>query len=308
MTSIVYRSLSSLAPIELKYQYYRNEELQGDINTFRDGFSFYEIEGLKNFQDIAINKNSIFILTSAVNLNTIFTTGKKVTLGKHPGTFLLQPRNSTIYFIKYNQETNSFVKGLTSSSTFYVQPIKNSNEVELLVENKYVQVDAEYPYKVFLSEIPLNPDEISRQRFEIVFANNFITIKTKTNSGYRYLAFNKDNILRAVGLVLNDTIVNDYVFKCLSITSNILDRGFTPTNNWVTYYFDVEDSQENKTTTINKNFLSVPTNLLISLPLEFAAEKNSAIVNIANLKTSLTPAGGPAPINNAYDKVVVTSN
>ena len=307
MVEIVYKSLSSLAPIELKYEYNRDESLQGSIVTYQDGFSFYELEGLKNFQDVTINRDSVLVLTSAVSLSTVFAPAQDIKLGKLPGTFQLQPRNSTIYYIKYNTEKNTLVKTLTSASTFYIQPLNDSNEVELFVDSKYVQVRANYPYEVYLSERSLDPEEIFRQRFEIVYDNNLISIKTKTNQGYRYLAFNKDNILRAVGLVLNETVVNDYVFKCLSISDPNLNRGFTTNNDWVTYYFDTEGKSENKTLTINKN-ISTPTNLLIDFPLENAAETGIANINIANLKTSLTPAGGPAPVENSYEKVVITSN
>ena len=307
MVEIVYKSLSSLAPIELKYEYNRDESLQGSIVTYQDGFSFYELEGLKNFQDVTINRDSVLVLTSAVSLSTVFAPAQDIKLGKLPGTFQLQPRNSTIYYIKYNVEKNTFVKTLTSASTFYIQPLNDSNEVELFVDSKYVQVRANYPYEVYLSERSLDPEEIFRQRFEIVYDNNLISIKTKTDQGYRYLAFNKDNILRAVGLVLNETVVNDYVFKCLSISDPNLNRGFTTNNDWVTYYFDTEGKSENKTLTINKN-ISTPTNLLIDFPLENAAETGIANINIANLKTSLTPAGGPAPVENSYEKVVITSN
>ena len=307
MVEIVYKSLSSLTPIELKYEYNRDESLQGSIVTYQDGFSFYELEGLKNFQDVTINRDSVLVLTSAVSLSTVFAPAQDIKLGKLPGTFQLQPRNSTIYYIKYNVEKNTFVKTLTSASTFYIQPLNDSNEVELFVDSKYVQVRANYPYEVYLSERSLDPEEIFRQRFEIVYDNSFISIKTKTNQGYRYLAFNKDNILRAVGLVLNETVVNDYVFKCLSISDPNLNRGFTTNNDWVTYYFDTEGKSENKTLTINKN-ISTPTNLLIDFPLENAAETGIANINIANLKTSLTPAGGPAPVENSYEKVVITSN
>lgn len=294
MVEIVYKSLSSLAPIELKYEYNRDENLQGSVVTYQDGLSFYELEGLKNFQDVSINRDSVLILTSAVNLSSVFVSTEEVKLGKLPGTFQLQPRNSTIYYVKYNAEKSAFVKTLTSASTFFVQPLNDSNEVELFVDSKYVQVKANYPYEVYLSERSLDPEEIFRQRFEIVYDNDTISIKTKTHDGYRYLAFNKDNILRAVGLILNEKIINDYVFKCLSITSPNLNRGFTPSNNWVSYYFNAEEKKDNKTLTINKN-TSTPTNLLIDLTLEKAAETGTANINIANLKTALTPAGGPAP-------------
>ena len=308
MAEIVYKSLSSLSPIELKYEYNRKEELVSQTTTYQDGFSFYEVEGLKGFQDIAINRDSVLVLTSAVDLSAVFTPGQEVELGKLPGSFLIQPRNSTIYFVKYKETTNSLVQTLTSASIIYLQPVSNTNEVELFIDNKYVQVEAEYPYKAYLGDRSLDPEEINRQRFETVYDGGFISFKTKTDSGYRYLAFNNDNVLRAVGLILNDTIVNDYVFKCLPITSTTLSRGFTPSNNWVTYYFDIEQESENKTVTINKDINSTQTNLLVDLPLERAAEAGSVTVNIANLKTALTPTGGPAPISNAYDKTVITTN
>ena len=308
MAEIVYKSLSSLSPIELKYEYYRDEELQGSTTTYEDGISFYTLNGLKNFQDTAINRGSVLVLTSAVNLTDIFVPGKDVKLGKLPGSFQLQPRGTFIYFVQYSADTNSFRQTLGPATTFYIQTVNNSNEVELFVDNKYVQVEAEYPYKVYLNERSLDPDEINRQRFEIVYDNNTLTIKTKTNSGYRYLAFNNDNTLRAVGVILNNTVINDYVFNCIPKTQTILNRGFSPSNDWVTYYFDIEQENENKTVTINKTIENVPTNFLINLPLEKAAETASVNINIANLKTALTPAGGPAPIENTYEKQVVTTN
>lgn len=294
MVEIVYKSLSSLAPVELKYEYNRDENLQGGMVTYQDGFSFYELEGLKNFQDVSINRDSVLMLTSAVNLSTVFVSTEQVKLGRLPGTFQLQPRNSTIYYVKYNAEKGAFVKTLTAASTFFIQPLNNSNEVELFVDSKYVQVRANYPHEVYLSERSLDPEEIFRQRFEVVYDADTISIKTKTHAGHRFLAFNKDNILRAVGLILNETVVNDYVFKCLSISNPNLNRGFSPSNNWVSYYFNTEEKKDNKNLTINKN-TTTPINLLIDLTLEKAAETGIANINIANLKTALTPAGGPAP-------------
>jgi hypothetical protein len=308
MAEIVYKSLSSLSPIELKYQYHRDEELQATINSYQEGYSFYEVDGFDSFQDVAINKDSVFVLTPTIELSSVFTPTTRIDIGKHPGSILLQPRNTFIYYINYKPLTNTFSLTLTSGSIFYIAPVENTNEVELFVNNKYVQVNASYPYVVYLGDRTLDPEEIYRQRFELVYQNNFITFKTKTDSGYRYLALNNDNTLRAVGLMLNDSIVNDYVFKCVPVTTTSLNRGFNPTNNWVTYYFDIESEKENKTVTVNKDFTVNKTNLLVDFPLEKAAETGTINVNIANLKTAVTPTGAPAPVNNAYTKDVITTN
>lgn len=308
MASIVYKSLSSLTPIELKYEYYKDEQLQTSTVTYRDGISFYNIEGLNNFKDLTINRDSCLVLTSAINLSSIFVPSQDVTLGKLPGSIYLQPRNSLIYYTKLNTATNTFILGLTSSSPFYIQPLPNSNEVEIFVDGLFVQVDEEYPYVVRTSNRTLDPESINRQRFEIVYQNDLITIKTKTNSGYRYLAFNNDNTLRAVGLVMNESVINDYVFKCIPVTRLNINQGFTPSNNWVTYYYDIEQVTNNKNVIVNKDLYPVPTNLLIDFPIEKAAETASININIANLKTGVTPAGSPAPVNNAYTKKVITIN
>ncbi len=308
MADIVYKSLSSLSPIELKYEYYREEELETSVKTFNDGYSFFDVKGFNYFQDLAINRDSLFLLTSAVNLSSVFTPSKNVNLGKLPGSVQLQPRNSFIYYIKHDPNTNTFKKTLTAASTFYIQPISNSNEAELIVDNKFVQVNENYPYTVILGDRGLDPESINRQRFEVVYQDEIIMFKTLTSAGYRYLACNNDNILRAVGVILGNTIINDYVFDCLPVTTTQLDRGFTPANNWVTYFFDIESKTENKTVTLNKVLAPTQTNLLIDLPIEEAADKGEVNINIANLKTGLTPGGGPAPVNNAYDKQVITSN
>ena len=276
--------------------------------TYQNGFSFYEIDGLANYQDVAINKNSCFVLTSAINLNTVFSQSEQVELGQISGSIKIQPRNSSIYYIKHQTTNNTLQPTLTSSSIFYISPITNTNEVELLVEGQWVQVDEAYPYVVRLNTRPLDPEEIYRQRFQITYKDGLISFLTYTNTGYRYLALNPDNVLRAVGVIFNNSVVNDYVFKCVPVSESSLSYNFTPTNNWVTYYYDIENQTNNKTVNVNKNITDVKTNLLIDFPYEKAIETGVATVNIANLKTSITPAGGPAPVENAYDKSIVTTN
>lgn len=310
MASIVYKSLSSLSPIELKYQYQRNEELEANYITYRSGLTVYNVQGFKNFQDVTINKNSLLLLTSTVDLSSVFTTSKISELGSLPGSVYLQPRNNLLYFIKYKPSTNNFKIFLEvdGKSAFSLIPISGTREIELFVDNKYVQIDESYPYTARLAAKSLDPESIHRQRFEPIFKNNLITFKTLTNSGYRYLALSNDNVLRAVGLLLGDTVLNDYVFFCKPVTTTQLTQGFTSTNNWVTYFFDVERKTDNKTVNLNKVLAPVQTNLLIDLPIEKAAANKEVNINIANLKTGLTPGGGPAPVNNAYNKQVITTN
>ena len=161
MGQIDYKSLSSLTPVELRYEFYRNEELDSSLNTYQEGFNTYEIEGFTNFQDVAINKDTCFILTSSINLSSVFDPSKKVDIGTITGTVFLQPRNTSIYYVSYRPNGNTFSLNLSSGSTFFIQPIPNTKQVEIFVDNKYLQVDTNYPYNVFLSDRSLDIEEIS---------------------------------------------------------------------------------------------------------------------------------------------------
>jgi hypothetical protein len=301
MANVIYKSLSSLSPIVLQYNYYSNEKLSTAAKTYKNGFNVAAIQGLVNYQDVAINKSSCFVLTSSINLNTVFDSLQTVNIGSLPVAVMLQPRYSSTQFVTY--QTNTFGLGLSSgSSIFYISPVQGTSQVELFVDNKYVQVSKIYPYNIILSNIALYNSDISRQRFNVVYQNNTISFCSLTDSGYRYLSLNNfDYVLRATGTLLNNSVYNDYVFKCVPVTSITQQQGFTPTNDWVTYYFDVETGTENKTVTVNKNY-DTPTNFLIDFSIDSAIESGVANINIANLKTNLTPTGGPASLDNTYDK------
>lgn len=308
MASIVYKSLSALTPIELKYEYYKNEDLRAATTTYKSGLSLYRAHGLDNFRDLSINRESCLMLSPALELSAVFTSTKEEVLGKQPGSVQLQARNSLIYYVKYDEENNRFAQKLQEASTFFIQPLAGSNEAEIFVNNKYLQIDEEYPYVARLGNRSLDPESIHRQRFEVTYQDGYIMFSTRTNAGYRYLALNNDNILRAVGLVLNESVINDYVFKSVEVTKPTLNQGFAPTNNWVTYYYDIEQEKNNKTVVINKDIKPTKTNLLFDFSLEKAAEQGKININIANLKTGVTPAGGPAPVSNAYTKYPITTN
>jgi hypothetical protein len=296
MASITYKSLSALQPVELKYQYYRDEEFKNTKLSFAGGYTIYKHDTLKNYQDTTINKESAFVLTSSVPLNKVFPEPDNYNLGKLPGTIYLQPRNTATFFAAYKGSTKNFV--LSSSGTpFYISPVPGTNEVEILVNNQFLQVNKNYPYEVTIEPKPLIVSERFRQRFEYVLQNSTLTFKTKTQEGYRYLAFNNDNILRATGVYFNAGVVNDYIFKYVPVTQSNFKLNFKPENPWLTYYNSFLEEQNNKTVTVNKEFL-VPTNFLIDFPVEEAAKTGKAHINIANLKTNVTPFGSPAPVNN----------
>lgn len=308
MSNTSHMLLTDLTPINLKYNQIKGEKLNVNITRYKNGYIFYELKGFKNFQDVAVNKNSCLVLTSAISLQTIFNTAETLSIGKLPVSVVLQPRNYSNYYLKEQTRFNTISLALTSSSVFYIQPIVDSNEVEVFVNGKYLQVREEYPYQTYLNEVSLDENEINRQRYQVVQKNDIIFFKTKTNSGYRYLSINNDNILRATGLVLNESIINDYIFRCIPVTTIEQETGFLPSNNWTTYYFDVQSKTENKSVDVNQNFEDTYIHYLIDFPYEDATDTGVANINVAGLKTNITPTGGPAPVNNNYSKDIITTN
>jgi hypothetical protein len=310
MATITNTYFNSLKPIELKYYYYKDEPLQAAYIGYNGGIDFYKLNGLNNFQDIAINKGSCFVLTSTVCLSCFFPSPKNFKLGEIPGTLKIQSRSLSSEYIVYTG-SNTFTSGpfLSSEATnFFINVKENSDVVEILVNNKYLQVDSDYPYTVRIGDKINDPNFTKRQEFYCDVYNEFITFKTLTNAGYRFLAVGKNNTLEATGVILNDQIVNDYFFKIVRSTSNTLNYNFIPDNNWVTYFLDFPSQVYNRDVSLNKVFYNVETNFLLDFSIEPATKTDTAIFNIANLKTSLSPTGSPPEIDNSYDETIITTN
>jgi len=302
MTTVTYKSLTALQPVELSYNFYKTESFKKDTVSFTEGYNFLNYECLKNFQDIAVNRNTCFLLTDAVSLSTVFQSQEELTIGEIPCTVNLQSQNTTIYYLGYDTERNVVTQLLTPQNIF-VAPI-NEQEVELRIGSIYLQIDETYPYTVRGSELPLTQDQIYRRRFRWVYQNNTICFIASTKEGDRYLAFGPDNVLRAVGVILGTRVLNDYNFKISKVTDTDLNYNFELKNNWFTYYLDFASQKNNTNLEVNKKF-DVPINYLFSFPIQ-----NSRVqkINIANLKTGYTPTGSPSPVDNSYDEEIITTN
>jgi len=297
MARINYVSLSSLQPLELQYNFYKNEQLKNRKISFKNGFTFYSADSFKNFQDISVNKGTYFILTSSINLNETFANTTEYILGNLPGSFYFQPRNSTTFYAWRDPGTNTISIKQDIGSVFYLNPVQGTSQVEIIVDNCYLQVEEQYPYKVITSNLSLSQQYKYRQRFDCVYQNSTITFKTLTNNGYRYLSFGSDYVLRATGVAMNNAIFNDYLFSCTPVTPDRIHAGFDPQNTLGTYYADFTQETENRSVKINKT-IPTKTNLLISFPIKRDTSNFIVPVNVANLKTIITPEGAPPPTTN----------
>lgn len=309
MVEVVYKSLTALHPLELRYEYFNNNILNTETVGYQEGYSFYKVTGLTNFTDTSINKGSCFVLTTGINLGSFFSQPETISIGEIPGTFKLQSRNSTIIFAKYNSSSNTITFDSLEGDNFFITPIKNSTrEIEIRVGDLNLQIDSTYPYTARLGESIVVEEEKYRQRFYYTYINGFIGFKVITNEGSRFLSFGVDNILRGVGVILNESRINDYYFKCINVTSNNLSYDFIPANKWVTYFLDFPNQENNSDVSLNKEFTNNTVNYLVDFPIEQAIKTGRATINIANLKTGFTPAGGPSPVDNSYTETIQTTN
>jgi len=302
MATVTYKSLTALQPVDLNYNFYKTESLQKDVESFVEGYTLYNYSGLKNFQDISINKNTCFILTNNISLSTFFQPQTKLSIKEIASTVNLQPRNSSIYYIGYDAERDIVTQQLTPQNIFITSI--NDKEIEIRIGSLYLEVEKEYPYTVRCSDLPLPQDELYRRRFYWIYQDNSISFITETKEGFRYLALGQDNVLRATGVIIGTRVINDYIFNIAKVTDVELDYNFELKNNWFTYYLDFASQKENNTLTVNKKF-NAPINYLISFPIQ---PNNIQNVNIANLKTGFTPTGNPAPTDNSYNEEIVTTN
>jgi hypothetical protein len=312
MATVNYKALSSLTPVNLSYTYNSEDTLQSSLVSYKEGINFYSIAGAKGYEDISINSGTCLVLTSAISLSNIFNTSQSLQFNNLPVAILLQPRTSSSY-VSYITDNSLF--GLdTTGDVFYVSPINDgTGDVQLFVNNRYVQVDTVYPFNLLLATNNLiNDINIGyTQRFKLIYQNGYLTILANTPTDVLqkgYVCIGNDKILRATGVVLNDSAPNDYVFKCIPVSLTNLNSGFIPTNDWVTYYYDIESGSDNKTLNVNKDFTNTQTNYLLNFSIETATAQTSASINVSNLKTYVTPTGGPAPVDNTYTKTVITRN
>lgn len=316
MATVVYRTLADLEPIELKYQYNYNEGLQATTVGYTEGLNLQFVDGFKYFEDFTVNRETCFVLTTAVNLSSIFQKQSVKEIGQIPLTLKIQstptsPGLSGTFYAIYDSSTNTIIKTVTTSAdavNFFFNPINVSEQkVEIQIGEKYLQADASYPYTIRLGDKITDSSDLYRQYFYCENYNNRFALKTFTDVGFRYLTFCSCGTLRGTGVILNNDIVNNYLLSAINITDKSINYDFTPDNKWITYYLDFPSQVFNKDVSLNKTF-DTQINFLIDFPLIPTIKNKNISINIANLKTGLTPTSTPPQIDNSYDEQIITTN
>ena len=169
------------------------------------------------------------------------------------------------------------------------------NIVELrTTKTQKIQIDKEYPYTARLSDEELGGDDIERQRFEIDFKNGLIYFKTKTQEGYRFLSYGVDQVVRAVGLMLNNTAINSYFFVPEFVSDSSILYNFDAKTDEIKYFNELSNTDNRLTVNIKEN-QETNTNLLVSCSTKDISKLNTVSVNIALTKTNFSSSGSYTP-------------
>lgn len=282
------QSLSALTPVKFTYKFNKEEKLSSVKSSFSNGFVYIKHDAFENFHDAVLSKRNCLILTNNRPLKEVFESdSKQIYIGTVAGClFLKTPSNK--YFTTLSN--NIYVGGTGEKLFVNVMPISN-NTVELKIsKTQFVQIDKEYPYTARISDEVLSGDDLKRQRFELEYKDGLICFKTITAEGYRYLSYGVDQTVRAVGLMLNEVVVNPYLLIPEFVSENGLHHNFDAKTSEVKYYNELSSFADRYNLNIKENQES-DTNLLISCTTADIALSASVAVNIALTKTNFSSSG-----------------
>lgn len=286
--SIHTHSLSALTPVKFTYKFNKEEKLSENLNSFDNGFKYYKYNVFENFHDAVLSKKNCLVLTDTKSLKDVFESdSKQIDIGTIAGCIFLKTPSGKYFTSTLN---DVYVGGTGEKLFINVFPISN-NVVELRVgKTKRLQVEKQYPYTVKLTSDVLYGEDLNRQRFEVEYRDGKICFRTMTQEGFRYISHGADRVVRAVGLMLNDTVVNPYLLIPDFVSESGLYYNFDAKSSEVKYFNELIVGSNQSNLAIREEQES-NTNLLISCTTSEIALSAEASVNIALMKTNFTSSG-----------------
>lgn len=279
-------SLSALTPVKFTYKFNKEEKLSNNLTSLTNGFSFYTHNFLLSAKDVVLSNHNLLILTDQISLKNTFKENlSHVNVGNIAGSLYLKNTNNKFVTSIRN---NIYVGGTGAPLLITVVPIEG-NIVELIVDHtKRIMIDEEYPYTAKISADELTKDKLYRQRFEMDLKDGKCCFKATTKEGFRFLSHGIDGVLRAIGVCLNEHIVNQYLFTSVFLTQDSIDVGYEARTSEIKYYNELASFFNQKTVNI-KTELESNTHLLASCATENIT--NETPINIALTKTNFSSSG-----------------
>ena len=293
-------SLSSISPINFVYEYNDNKEtLSNTYIPINNDFGYIKHDALINFKDSALSKKNCLILTTSQSMSGIFQRpANRITkrnFTNTTNTVVLKSENKALV------EANGFLYrggpggcGMSENGLLVtIVPVGNGYAELRVGKTGYIIIDQEYPFTARLTNDPMDASEFYTRRFKIEQGKNKISLGILTKEGFRYLAFGNDGVLRAIGLVMNNTVVNSYYFDVESETATTDEEStydYTAENPEVKYFNQLLNTTNRSNLNINIH-KDVKANMLLTCPTYEMSKKPEVNVNIALLRTNYSAEG-----------------
>lgn len=287
MVPVYVHSLSSLEPINFGYNFAGNDYFKSNSMVYKSGFNYHTHEAFNNFKDIVLSNKTCLILTDNISLSRVFANKfRKLDLNEISGSFYLKTKDGTYVRTKNNR---IYVGDVGQKLILTIDKI-SSNEVELKSSASHnLTVSEKYPFELFITKEKTEEGDYRRQLFEIDFQGNKISIKTITNHGPRYISYNSDQIVRAVGLELNNLEINPYLFT-IELISETIGYNYNAVSSRVNYFNDIKFTNNSTDVQIKSN-KEVTNHMVITCPTKQLGKSTTASANILVTKTNYFPSG-----------------
>jgi hypothetical protein len=295
--SVKSHSLSALSPVNFTYHYNSEEKIKSTLNLYQGNFGYYEHDLLSNFKDAALSKKNCLILTDVKSLKEVFQKPfTTLLIGTISGSLYLKTSDGKYVTTKDN---HLYAGGVGQKAFISIIPQQDGTVELKLGKNKYIEIQETYPYTVNISEALVGETNRAKRRFQIDYKDNKITFKILTSEGYRFLSYSSacsERIIRAIGVELNDTIVNPYKFSTEFVSTPSMLYNFNSQTKEIKYFNELLAFETRQTVDIKEQTTN-ETNLIVSCPTSTLSKSLSAVnVNIALAKTNFSSSGTYSPI------------
>jgi hypothetical protein len=265
-----------------------NEEFASERTVFSGGLIVDRYSVLHGVQDVSISNDSLLAVTPTIDAGNVFKTDKGLDYSildlKRFGLKVSSGESVTVL------DDKVYVGGV--GDPLFVVPVPSVGSTVLLKPDpdSFLEVSKQYPYEINITKGPVAQSELYKRQFHVEYSNSSIVIRTITQEGPRYVAPCIDRRVRATGLVLVDTVLNDYYFDPVFDTSVkfALDADFSIKE--VKYFNSFESNTKSRSAEL-RVINQKDTGVLVSVPISTALKQEKAPTDVAILKTNFSPTG-----------------
>ncbi len=296
-------SAANWIPVSASYTGDTNLNLTPTLVTWGDGYTAFSHPLFTNVRSVAVNRNTLLMLTSATSLFDVVS--EPVYGSLNTGSYISLKTNGR-YITNINGSLYLSDSAITDNSFFRLIPNTDGSFSFMQGNTLYVTVAPYLPYELTIQTQSVSAQD--RQSFGIYSADaDHIYVTTTFNNPfssygpariYRFWSCNvSTSAIQCIGTAADASLhnANPYIFTLDGVGLISTLDGLTRDQTWIRYYNETNSTTNNKNTEICPNHIisGVNVNRLVELPYLTNITVNGLVgnmeVNIANLKNILTP-------------------